>query len=99
MGMAMVQWDMAAGANNYTVEGLTDGGLRVSCFTNDTYCALYNMECGQMYSVKVTATNRVCQGESSSTVTVTTGEKTRCWNFFLFFLHRREDASLHFLGS
>lgn len=61
----------------YTVEGVTEQGLVVSCTTNDTYCALYNMKCGQMYNISVTANNHVCQGVSTSIemVAITTGEK------------------------
>lgn len=70
-------WDKALGAELYTVEGVTEQGLVVYCTTNDTYCALYNMKCGQMYNISVTANNHVCQGVSTSTETVaiTTGEK------------------------
>lgn len=72
-------WDKALGAELYTVEGVTEQGLMVSCTTNDTYCALYSMKCGQMYNISVTANNHVCQGVSTSTemVAITTGEKDR----------------------
>ncbi|KAI3368520.1 hypothetical protein L3Q82_025527 [Scortum barcoo] len=69
--IGQVQWDMTAGADFYTVEGVTEQGLTVSCTTSDTNCAMYNMECGQMYSVNVTANNQVCQGLSTSTEAVT----------------------------
>lgn len=68
---------MTAGADYYTVKGETDQGLMVSCITNDTYCALYNMVCGQMYKIKVTAHNHVCKDLASSTeaVMIMTGER------------------------
>nr|XP_046247875.1 uncharacterized protein LOC124060678 [Scatophagus argus] len=69
--IGQVLWDMTAGADYYTAEGVTEQGLMVSCTTNDTYCAMYNMECGQMYSINVTANNHVCQGVSTSMETVT----------------------------
>uniref|UniRef100_A0A3Q2UY66 Uncharacterized LOC102300190 n=1 Tax=Haplochromis burtoni TaxID=8153 RepID=A0A3Q2UY66_HAPBU len=65
--IGQVQWDITKGANYYTVTGQTDQGLTTSCVTNDTYCALYNMNCGQMYSIVVTANNFVCQNVSAST--------------------------------
>ncbi|XP_039902211.1 uncharacterized protein LOC120742836 [Simochromis diagramma] len=65
--IGQVQWDITKGANYYTVTGQTDQGLTTSCVTNDTYCALYNMNCGQMYSIVVTANNFVCQDVSAST--------------------------------
>ncbi|XP_034531079.1 uncharacterized protein LOC117806306 [Notolabrus celidotus] len=69
-----VLWDVAAGADYYTVEGVTAQGLTVSCITNDTNCALYDMKCGQMYSINVTASNDVCKDLSTSTedVVITT---------------------------
>lgn len=78
MTIGQVQWDITKGANYYTVTGQTDQGLTTSCVTNDTYCALYNMNCGQMYSIVVTANNFVCQDVSASTeqVLIVTGENT-----------------------
>ncbi|XP_074523504.1 uncharacterized protein fndc7b [Halichoeres trimaculatus] len=69
-----VLWDMAPGAKYYSVEALTDQGLTVSCVTNDTYCALYDLSCGQVYSINVTANNHVCKDLSTSTedVVITT---------------------------
>lgn len=68
---------MTAGAERYTVKGVTEQGVTVSCATNDTYCALYNMACGQVYTINVTASNHVCQDVSTSTqsVAIMTGEK------------------------
>ncbi|KAL7397583.1 hypothetical protein ABVT39_024505 [Epinephelus coioides] len=65
--IGQVLWDMTPGADYYTVEGVTEQGLMVSCVTNDTYCPMYNMECGQMYSINVTAHNHVCKDVSTST--------------------------------
>ncbi|XP_039984445.1 uncharacterized protein LOC120790698 [Xiphias gladius] len=62
-----VLWDMTSGADYYTVDGVTEQGLTVSCITNDTYCALYNLDCGRLYNISVTANNRVCQDVSTST--------------------------------
>ncbi|XP_040040842.2 uncharacterized protein fndc7b [Gasterosteus aculeatus] len=67
MTIGQVWWDMTAAADFYTVDGVTEEGLRVSCNTTDTYCTLSNMECGQMYTINVTANNPVCQGVSTST--------------------------------
>lgn len=74
---------MTSGADYYTVDGVTEQGLTVSCITNDTYCALYNLDCGRLYNISVTANNRVCQDVSTSTeiAMITTGEKTRWQNF------------------
>lgn len=79
MTIGQVWWDMTAAADFYTVDGVTEEGLRVSCNTTDTYCTLSNMECGQMYTINVTANNPVCQGVSTSTeaAAIMTGEKMR----------------------
>uniref|UniRef100_A0A8P4G5R4 Fibronectin type-III domain-containing protein n=1 Tax=Dicentrarchus labrax TaxID=13489 RepID=A0A8P4G5R4_DICLA len=69
--IGQVQWDMTAGADYYTVEGVTEQGLMVSCITNDTYCPMYNMVCGQIYGINVIAHNSVCKDLSVSTETVT----------------------------
>ncbi|XP_041862145.1 fibronectin-like [Melanotaenia boesemani] len=68
--IGQTQWDTADGADYYTVRGETDQGLIVSCTTNDSYCALYNMDCGQMYNITVTAHNQVCKDVSTSTEAV-----------------------------
>ncbi|XP_071342815.1 uncharacterized protein [Trachinotus anak] len=67
--IGQVLWDLAAGAEYYTVDGVTEQGRTVSCMTNDTYCALYNLDCGQFYNISITANNHVCQGMSMSTET------------------------------
>lgn len=69
---------MTAGAEYYTVRGETSEGLEVSCRANGTYCALYNMDCGQIYNINVTANNHVCQGLSTSTESaeIATGVKS-----------------------
>ncbi|KAM9385761.1 uncharacterized protein fndc7b [Pholidichthys leucotaenia] len=64
--VGQVQWDMTAGAATYTVTGQTDQGLQTSCATNNTNCSLPDMECGQVYSIKVTAMNHVCDDISST---------------------------------
>lgn len=76
LSIGQVLWDMTAGAESYTVAGVTEQGLSVSCATNDSYCALYNMVCGQLYTINVTANNRACQdvSTSSQSAEIMTGE-------------------------
>ncbi|KAM3619311.1 uncharacterized protein V6R79_006036 [Siganus canaliculatus] len=69
--IGQVLWGPTAGADFFTVEAVTEQGLMVSCNTSDTYCALYNMACGQVYTVNVTANNHECQGVSISTEAAT----------------------------
>lgn len=79
LSIGQVLWDRTAGAELYTVKGMTEQGTIVSCTTNDTYCPLYNMVCGQLYNITVTASNSVCQDVSTSTqsVAIMTGEKEK----------------------
>ncbi|KAK2835181.1 hypothetical protein Q5P01_015665 [Channa striata] len=70
LSIGQVQWDISTGAGYYTVEGVTEEGRTVSCVTNDTNCALYNLECGQSYSISVTSNNQVCRGVATSNKTV-----------------------------
>ena len=66
---------MMTGVSSYTAEAMTEYGLVSTCATNDTYCPLYNMACGQIYNVSVTAHNDVCPGVAMSTepVSIMTG--------------------------
>uniref|UniRef100_A0A8D3DKS8 Fibronectin type-III domain-containing protein n=1 Tax=Scophthalmus maximus TaxID=52904 RepID=A0A8D3DKS8_SCOMX len=68
--IGQVLWDKSAGADNYTVVGVTEQGLTVSCVTSDTYCGVYTLKCGQSYNVSVTADSHVCRGVSTSTEAV-----------------------------
>lgn len=85
LSIGQVEWDVAAGATSYVVMALTDQGRTSTCVTNDTYCALYNLDCSQLYNVTVTANNHVCEGVDSSnkTVIIATGGKT-LFNVFCF---------------
>ena len=69
-------WDESAGAQGYTVEAVTEHGLVATCASNDTYCPMYNMACGQIYNVTVTAHNAVCRDVAVSTepAVIRTGE-------------------------
>uniref|UniRef100_A0AAV2KZF0 Fibronectin type-III domain-containing protein n=1 Tax=Knipowitschia caucasica TaxID=637954 RepID=A0AAV2KZF0_KNICA len=55
LSIGQVLWASTAGADYYTVEAVTDQGLSSQCETNDTYCALYDIQCSQTYRVSLTA--------------------------------------------
>ncbi|XP_041125693.1 uncharacterized protein LOC121326478 isoform X3 [Polyodon spathula] len=67
-----VSWSYSSGALMYfaTVEG--SDGTQHSCAARDTQCQITALECGQSYTVYVTATNLKCNSSRSSTVTVKT---------------------------
>ncbi|XP_071200535.1 mucin-3B [Salvelinus alpinus] len=64
--IGQVLWDVSQGATLYSAEAVTEEGHLISCNTSDTYCALYNMACSQVYNVTVTAHNNICQGMATS---------------------------------
>ncbi|KAK6484157.1 fibronectin type III domain-containing protein 7-like, partial [Huso huso] len=67
-----VSWSYSSGALMYfaTVEG--SDGTQHACVARDTQCQITALECGQSYTVYVTATNLKCNSSRSSTVTVKT---------------------------
>lgn len=87
MTIGQVEWDVAAGADYYTVNGETSQGLTVSCNTSDTSCALHNLNCGQTYNITVTAHNRVFEYVSVSTESaiIMTGEEKSLFCIHFFF--------------
>lgn len=73
--IGQVLWDVSQGATLYSAEAVTEEGHLISCNTSDTYCALYNMACSQVYNVTVTAHNNICQGMATSkSINLKTGE-------------------------
>ncbi|KAK6484735.1 hypothetical protein HHUSO_G12572 [Huso huso] len=67
-----VSWSYSSGALMYfaTVEG--SDGTQHACVARDTHCQITALECGQSYTVYVTATNLKCNSSQSSRVTVQT---------------------------
>lgn len=61
LSIGQLSWDKTKGASSYTVQASTDLGSVLSCSTNDTSCAIYDMSCSQTYDITVTAQNNVCQ--------------------------------------
>jgi len=88
LSIGQVYWDTSAGADNYTVVGVTSQGMAVGCNTSDTYCAMLGMACSQVYSVSVTAHNRACSAASVEPGTIQTGE----WTPTFFSLSLRGDG-------
>ncbi|XP_041848242.1 uncharacterized protein LOC121644412 [Melanotaenia boesemani] len=60
-------WSAAAGASSYSVQAVTNQGLRVTCNTSNTNCFLNGLQCSQMYNVSVTAQNQACNSVTSET--------------------------------
>ncbi|XP_077077959.1 uncharacterized protein fndc7rs1 [Siphateles boraxobius] len=66
---ALVSWSIMAGAENYTVTALGSGGQRFSCSSQQNYCNISSVQCGQLYNLTFTSTNQQCQITSATNAT------------------------------
>ncbi|XP_054602382.2 serine-rich adhesin for platelets [Nothobranchius furzeri] len=57
---AWVSWGAANDASSYFVQAIANQNQLVTCDTNDTFCSLNGLQCGQIYNVTVTAQNQAC---------------------------------------
>ncbi|XP_067303573.1 fibronectin [Pseudorasbora parva] len=67
-----VTWDSARGASSYTVHAVTDGEYNSTCTSADTHCSFSDLDCGQNYTMTVTAEDNSCVSLTSAPITVTT---------------------------
>ncbi|MGH0126547.1 UNVERIFIED_CONTAM: hypothetical protein FKN15_073877 [Acipenser sinensis] len=67
-----VSWSYSSGALMYFATAEGSDGTQHACVARDTHCQITALECGQSYTVYVTATNLKCNSSRSSTVTVKT---------------------------
>ncbi|KAJ8376161.1 hypothetical protein SKAU_G00067410 [Synaphobranchus kaupii] len=72
-GIALVTWDSARGAAEYSVLAYGSLGHGTSCWTTDTLCSMDYLRCGQDYSITVTAHHDSCNGQASEAIVITTG--------------------------
>ncbi|XP_029474400.1 uncharacterized protein LOC115100214 [Rhinatrema bivittatum] len=63
---ALVSWQEAGGAVNYTAVAENPLGSEWTCEAQQTSCQIRNLECGQRYLFKVQATNAGCNSSFSS---------------------------------
>lgn len=68
MSVAKVTWHAARGGSSYSVQAVTDRGLTAACNTSGTECFINGLQCGQIYSVTVTAQNRACNNTVMSEI-------------------------------
>ncbi|KAK1165326.1 hypothetical protein AOXY_G13825 [Acipenser oxyrinchus oxyrinchus] len=67
-----VSWSYSSGALMYFATAEGSDGTQQACVARDTHCQITALECGQSYTVYVTATNLKCNSSRSSRVTVQT---------------------------
>ncbi|XP_057183469.1 G surface protein, allelic form 156-like [Triplophysa rosa] len=68
-----VSWDSARGASRYTVHAVSTSGHSTICPNTDTTCAFSDLQCGQTYTITVTAEDDNCVSLTSVPITVITG--------------------------
>ncbi|XP_071348392.1 LOW QUALITY PROTEIN: pneumococcal serine-rich repeat protein-like [Trachinotus anak] len=71
-----VSWVASDSAKYYTAVATSSGGHRSECSTNNTYCSLPGLQCGQVYTIGVSGADDNCTGQLSSTVSLDTGNTT-----------------------
>ncbi|XP_040215776.1 uncharacterized protein LOC120945574 isoform X2 [Rana temporaria] len=65
--MASLLWDPSQGATSYAAFVSAINGWNGVCSSNSTTCDIYALECGQMYSVSLIASNSDCNSMSNAT--------------------------------
>lgn len=73
--MALVSWYPSDGAELYVVTATTATGHTATCETDMTNCELLNLQCGDSYSINVTAVGVTCNSTGHMTGSLGTGEK------------------------
>ncbi|XP_017573413.2 uncharacterized protein LOC108439482 [Pygocentrus nattereri] len=71
--IATVTWDIAGGADSYTVYVVDSHGNSANCSTIDTTCDFTDLTCGKDYNVTVIAEHGDCQSLPSQPVIISTG--------------------------
>ncbi|KAM7387682.1 hypothetical protein PAMP_023904 [Pampus punctatissimus] len=70
---AWVTWDASEGALSYFVLAQGTGGHNSSCTTTFSHCNVPDLKCGRLYTFHVTAVNKHCHSNNSSTFELETG--------------------------
>nr|XP_009297086.3 uncharacterized protein fndc7rs1 [Danio rerio] len=64
----LVTWSFVDGAVNYSVMAWGSGGQMVSCSTNQNYCYILSLQCGQLFNLTLTSINQQCQTTTDTNV-------------------------------
>ena len=70
--IAVVTWSGSAGAEFYTA-AVTDWQGGETCMSSSEQCGMPNLDCGQNYTVTVTALRQNCPSEPSASSTLQSG--------------------------
>ncbi|XP_048832460.1 uncharacterized protein LOC125708743 isoform X2 [Brienomyrus brachyistius] len=63
--IAAVTWEAVEGAEFYITTAYSEDGQSDTCMSPTTRCSLAGLQCGQMYTVSVTAVNQQCGSDPS----------------------------------
>ncbi len=77
---ALFSWAWSGGAASYELSAISNNGYMASCISQDNFCNISELACGQTYTVMLTAINDECQITQETGVTFQTRES----QYFLF---------------
>lgn len=70
--VARVSWSSARGARSYMVTAVGSDGHRVSCETEEEWCDLTELQCGQTYNVSLATISDNCRTETHTNISFST---------------------------
>lgn len=80
--LGTVRWEASFGAVGYMVILAGRDGHSLSCYTNNTFCNIVDLNCGVTYYTSVIAIGEVFNSSSSLTVLLVSGNVARSSNSF-----------------
>lgn len=72
MNAANLRWDKVKGVELYVATATYSMGEIQQCNSTNSTCKFSNLECGKTYKFSVSAYNKMCYSEVSSTVEIQT---------------------------
>lgn len=71
---ALFSWAWSGGAASYELSTISNNGYIASCISQENFCNISELACGQTYTVMLTAINDECQITQETGVTFQTRE-------------------------
>lgn len=84
--MGTVMWEASFGAEGYEARLAGHNGHSLSCYTNDTFCIVQDLHCGDTYHTSVTAIGETVNSSSSTTVLLVSGMVLPYTGYFIKIL-------------
>ncbi|KAL7851296.1 hypothetical protein AOLI_G00216520 [Acnodon oligacanthus] len=67
---ASISWDTGLGVTSYLVSAVGSAGYNTSCNNTNPQCSITGLQCGQNYSIRVTAQRNGCFSPASQDITL-----------------------------